>query len=182
MKFVATRYDNFFSPLSFVAVFGFRSRIFIWCGSGTDFSPWCGSGSRSLLPNKGSNPWKGARTGSYYKHFGLSSAKLMRIRIRIWILILIRCGSGCGSWLPKWCGSGSTTLRSTGTSGGGGGRGLGALGARLNGCGMVLGFRSMGAPYLNLGRVSPTPWACNAGMLVSSNFFLNFQSSDKGVV
>jgi hypothetical protein len=72
---------------------------------------------------------------------------------------------------PKTCESGSTTMRSTGTSGGGGGRGLGALGARLNGWGMVLGFRSMGAPYLNLGRVSPTPWACNANILVNSDRF-----------
>ncbi len=43
----------------------------------------------------------------FFSTFWLVICKLMRIRILIW------CGyvSGCGSRLPKWCGSGSTTLR-----------------------------------------------------------------------
>jgi hypothetical protein len=67
---------------------------FIWCGSGSDFSPWSGwgSGPRSWLPNKGSNPWEIAHIGSYSIHFGLPSAN--------W------CGSSSGSSLWLWCGSG----------------------------------------------------------------------------
>ncbi len=42
-----------------------RILIFIWCGSGFDFSPWCGSGSRSYVPNKFSHHWKSAKRGSY---------------------------------------------------------------------------------------------------------------------
>ncbi len=76
-----------------------RILIMIWCGSGCrfgfDFSPWCGSGSRSRsqLPNKGSDPWKSAKIGSYSIHSGLSSAN--------WC----GSGSGSGSSLSLWCGS-----------------------------------------------------------------------------
>jgi len=57
-----------------------------------------------------------------FQSFWLVICKLMRIRIlfriqlitlmRIQVLIFIPsgCGSGCGSRLPKWCRSGSTTL------------------------------------------------------------------------
>ncbi len=49
-------------------------------------------------PNKGSNPWKSAKIGTYSIHFGLSSAS--------W------CGSrtGSGSSLSLWCGSGNFFL------------------------------------------------------------------------
>jgi hypothetical protein len=63
------------------------------------------------------NPWKGAKNRLIYYTFWLDICKLMRIQIRlqiqlitlmrIRIRIFIRCGSesGCGSRLPKWCGS-----------------------------------------------------------------------------
>ncbi len=71
-----------------------------------------GTGSRSWLLNKGSNPWKSAKIGSYSIHFVLSSANwcgsgsglriqvitLMWIRIRIFI----------------WCGSMQIRIHNTG--------------------------------------------------------------------
>ncbi len=73
-----------------------RILIFICCGSGFHFSPWCGcgSGSRSQLAKKTQNHWKSAKKVSYSKHFGLPAAN--------W------CGSesGSGSSLSLWCGSG----------------------------------------------------------------------------
>ncbi len=61
-----------------------RIRIFIWCGcrcgSRSDFSPWCGTGSGS----------KSAQIDSYSIHFGFSSVKLMQIRIQLITLMRIR--------------------------------------------------------------------------------------------
>ncbi len=106
--------------------------IFIWCGSISDFSPLCGSGSRFLLPNECSNPGKSSQIGSYSIRVGLSSANWCRsgsgsgssyhfdadpdpdfylMRIRILIFIWCWYGSGCGYRLPQWSGSGSTRLR-----------------------------------------------------------------------
>ncbi len=66
----------------------------IWCGwgSGSDFSPWCGS--RSIFQIKTQNSWKSSQIGSYSIHYGLPSAN--------W----------CGSWSSSslWCGSGCRFL------------------------------------------------------------------------
>ncbi len=76
------------------------------------FLPWCGfgSGSRSKLSSKGSNPWKSAKIGSYpYIFFWLVICQLVRIPIQLINLMLIRIRifiwGRCGSRLPKWCGS-----------------------------------------------------------------------------
>ncbi len=87
-----------FHPVLWIHITLMRIRIFFGCGSGSDFSPWCefGSGSRSRLLNKASNPWKRAQIGSYSIHFGLSFANWCRsssaYSLSLW------CGSGSGSW------------------------------------------------------------------------------------
>ncbi len=66
------------------------SLIWCGCGSGSDFSPWCGS--RSSFQIMTQNSWKSSQIGSYSIHYGfigLSSAN--------WC--------GYGSSLSLWCGS-----------------------------------------------------------------------------
>ncbi len=103
----------------------------LWCGSG------CGSGflfdadpDQTFYPDADPNPdpsfQKKAQTLEkerlVFHTFWLVICILTRIRIQLhfdadpvpdfylmWIQILIFISCGCGSRLPKWCGSGSTT-------------------------------------------------------------------------
>ncbi len=69
-------------------------------------SLWWGSGSGSLLPNKGSKPWKSDKRGSYSIHFGASSVNWCRsgsglslMRILLFNLMLIHADPDPWHWL-----------------------------------------------------------------------------------
>ncbi len=84
-----------------------------WFVSGSDFSPWCESGSRSRLPIKAQTLEK-VLNRLIFHTIWLVVCKLMRIQIRFWIQLItlmriwIRifiwygCRFRCGSRLPKW--------------------------------------------------------------------------------